>query len=84
MDVVPPEGTYFVMADVKAWGFGDDVAFCRYLTTEVGVAAIPPSAFYADAASAPRMARFCFAKKLETLHAAADRLKRRSRHSVPA
>jgi aspartate/methionine/tyrosine aminotransferase len=74
MDVVSPEGTYFVMAGIGAWGFGDDVAFCRHLTTEVGVAAIPPSVFYADRAHAPLMARFCFAKDLMTLHAAADRL----------
>lgn len=81
MAVVPPEGTYFVMADVGEWGFADDVAFCRYLTTEVGVAAIPPSAFYADAASAPPMARFCFAKERATLQAAAERLKRHGLHA---
>ncbi len=77
MIVTPPEGTYFVMADVRPWGFADDVSFCRHLMVELGVAAIPPSAFYADPASAPLMARFCFAKELATLHAAADRLKRR-------
>jgi aspartate/methionine/tyrosine aminotransferase len=77
MDVVAPEGTYFVMADVQAWGFARDVDFCRYLTTDVGVAAIPPSAFYSDPASAPLMARFCFAKELETLHAAGERLRAR-------
>ncbi len=67
-------GSYFLMADIAALGFPDDVAFCRYLTTEVGVAAIPPSAFYADPARAPLLARFCFAKREETLHAAAERL----------
>ena len=41
-----PKGTYFMMADISPLGFADDVTFCRYLTTEVGVAAIPPSAFY--------------------------------------
>lgn len=71
----PHEGTYFVMADVRPWGFTDDVSFCRHLTIEVGVAAIPPSAFYADPKQAPVMARFCFAKELATLRAAADRLK---------
>ena len=54
--------------------FPDDVAFCRHLTTEVGVAAIPPSAFYADPRTAPRLARFCFAKSDETIAAAAERL----------
>jgi aspartate/methionine/tyrosine aminotransferase len=74
LGVVAPAGTYFVMVDIRPWGFTDDVAFCRYLTTEVGVAAIPPSAFYAQPQTAPPMARFCFAKKLSTLHAAAERL----------
>jgi aspartate/methionine/tyrosine aminotransferase len=77
MDVVAPEGTYFVMAGVQAWGFARDVDFCRYLTTEVRVAAIPPSVFYADPATAPLMARFCFAKELATLQSAGERLKAR-------
>jgi aspartate/methionine/tyrosine aminotransferase len=79
MDVIAPEGTYFVMAGVQGWGFERDVDFCRYLTTEVRVAAIPPSVFYADPSSAPLMARFCFAKELATLHAAGERLKAHAR-----
>ncbi len=74
MNVVSPQGTYFVMADIASSGFVDDVSFCRYLTTEVGVAAIPPSVFYSDRTRAPLMARFCFAKSLDTLHTAAERL----------
>lgn len=77
MIIAPPEGTYFVMADIKPWGIADDITFCRYLTTELGVAAIPPSAFYADPSQAPLMARFCFAKELATLHTAGERLRRR-------
>jgi len=72
--VVPPQGTYFVMAGIQALPFASDVEFCRYLAAEVGVAAIPPSVFYADPRTAPPMARFCFAKRLDTLAAAADRL----------
>lgn len=72
--VVPPAGTYFVMADIRRWGFATDVEFCRFLTTEIGVAAIPPSAFYVEPVTAPPMARFCFAKELPTLEAAADRM----------
>jgi aspartate/methionine/tyrosine aminotransferase len=64
------------MADFTALGFPDDVSFCRFLTREIGVAAIPPSAFYSDPARAPLLARFCFAKKPETLQAAALRLAR--------
>jgi methionine aminotransferase len=47
--------------------------FCRHLTTEVGVAAIPLSAFY-EGGFEQRIVRFCFAKKDETLRAALDRL----------
>lgn len=74
LEVVPPDGTYFIMADIRTQGFATDVDFCRYLTRDVGVAAIPPSVFYAQPETAPLMARFCFAKRLETLHAAAERL----------
>jgi aspartate/methionine/tyrosine aminotransferase len=73
---LPIQGAYYLLADLADLGFTDDVSFCRYLTTEVGVAAIPPSAFYADPARAPLLARFCFAKREETLRAAAERLQR--------
>jgi aspartate/methionine/tyrosine aminotransferase len=76
LPVLPVEGAYFLMADVSELGFPDDVSFCRWLTSEVGVAAVPPSAFYADAARAPLLARFCFAKRAETIEQAAERLSR--------
>lgn len=67
-------GSYFLLADIGHLPFADDAAFCRHLVTGVGVAAIPPSAFYVDRATAPKLARFCFAKKDETMLAAAQRL----------
>ncbi|PDW01539.1 aminotransferase class I/II-fold pyridoxal phosphate-dependent enzyme [Candidatus Viridilinea mediisalina] len=73
---LPTEGSYFILADLAQTNFTSDAAFCRWLISEVGVAAIPPSAFYRDPASAPLLARFCFAKRLETLHAAGERLVR--------
>ncbi len=73
---LPVQGSYFLLTDLTGLGFPDDVSFCRYLTAEIGVAAIPPSAFYADPARAPLLARFCFAKREETLRAAAERLQR--------
>jgi aspartate/methionine/tyrosine aminotransferase len=76
LSTLPVQGSYFLLADVQGLGFPDDVSFCRYLTADIGVAAIPPSAFYADPARAPLLARFCFAKKDETLRAAAERLQR--------
>ncbi|MAT98709.1 MAG: aminotransferase [Anaerolineaceae bacterium] len=69
-------GTYFVMVDIAKLGFADDVAFCRYLTTEVGVAAIPPSAFYSTPADGAGLARFAFCKEEKTLAEAAKRLQR--------
>jgi N-succinyldiaminopimelate aminotransferase len=69
-----PKGTYFLMADISQLGFPDDVAFCRYLTTEVGVAAIPPSAFYYDPADGATLARFAFCKTRDVLEEAARRL----------
>ena len=74
LPTLPIAGSYFLMADLAQTGFADDVAFCRWLTTEVGVAAVPPSAFYADPTRAPLLARFCFAKQDATLALAAERL----------
>jgi aspartate/methionine/tyrosine aminotransferase len=71
---LPIGGSYFLLADIAPLGFPDDAAFCRFLAAEIGVAAIPPSAFYADPARAPQLARFCFAKRPETIAAAAERL----------
>ncbi|MGE3798612.1 MAG: aminotransferase class I/II-fold pyridoxal phosphate-dependent enzyme, partial [Thermomicrobiales bacterium] len=67
-------GSYFLIADVSRFGFDTDVAFCRWLIETRGVAAIPPSAFYQRPATAPVLARFCFAKSHETLDEAARRL----------
>ncbi len=74
LPTLPIGGSYFLMADIADLGFENDVAFCRWLTSEVGVAAVPPSAFYVDPNRAPMLARFCFAKKPETLALAAERL----------
>jgi len=70
-----PEGTYFVIAEFDG-DFADDADFCRHLTTERGVAAIPPGAFYSEEHRhlAARLARFCFCKEDETLVVAAARL----------
>lgn len=69
-----PKGTYFMMADISQLGFPDDVAFCRFLTTEVGVTAIPPSAFYFNPADGATLARFAFCKTQDVLEEAAHRL----------
>ncbi|HEY8382331.1 MAG TPA: aminotransferase [Microvirga sp.] len=71
--VIPSQGTYFLNIDIAPLGETDDVAFCRRLVTEHGVAAIPVSAFYAEGA-VKNVVRFCFAKRDETLDAALERL----------
>jgi N-succinyldiaminopimelate aminotransferase len=73
---ITPAGTYFVMVDISQLGFPDDVTFCRHLTTQIGVAAIPPSAFYHHPADGARLARFAFCKSQAVLEEAAVRLKK--------
>jgi aspartate/methionine/tyrosine aminotransferase len=72
---LPIKGSYFLMADISDTGFATDAEFCRWLVSNHGVAAVPPSAFYLDATTAPLLARFCFAKKLETIAEARERLR---------
>jgi aminotransferase len=69
-----PRGAYYIMTDIAAFGFPDDVAFARHLVTDVGVASVPGSSFYSNPASGRTKVRFCFCKKDETLQAAEDRL----------
>ena len=70
--LLPSEGSYFQCVDYSDVGVPgqdgkmEDAAFCRWLTREVGVAAIPVSAFYAGG-SAQTVIRFCFAKRDQTL-----------------
>ncbi|HET9496236.1 MAG TPA: methionine aminotransferase [Chloroflexia bacterium] len=73
---IRPQGTFFVMSDISPLGFENDVQFARYMTAEVGVACIPPSSFYSVSDEGKRLARWCFAKKPETLAAAGERLAR--------
>jgi aspartate/methionine/tyrosine aminotransferase len=70
------EGSYFISCDISVLGLRDTREFCMRLVREQGVAAIPISAFYMDPGSAPPLVRFCFAKKLETIAAAGERLGR--------
>ena len=73
--LLPSEGSYFQLVDYSAVSELDELAFCRWLTTEAGVAAIPLSAFY-EGGFEQRLARLCFAKKDDTLQRAVERLAR--------
>lgn len=77
-----PMGATFVMADTRAVGIEDDFEFCRFLTTQVGVAAIPPSAFYSEPHKhhGKSYARFAFCKTEPVLQSAAERLARWTAH----
>ena len=71
--ILPSEGTYFQCVDISAVSDLGETEFCEWLTSEIGVAAIPLAAFYGDGFD-QRVVRFCFAKKDETLNAALQRL----------
>jgi aspartate/methionine/tyrosine aminotransferase len=69
-----PRGAYYIMTDISAFNFPDDIAFARYLVKEIGVAAVPGSSFYRDPIEGRTHLRFTFCKTEKTLQAAADRL----------
>jgi methionine aminotransferase len=75
--MLPTPGTYFQCVDYSALGIPEaklpEAEFCKWLTTEVGVAAIPVSAFY-EQATESGVIRFCFAKQEQTLASALQRL----------
>ena len=77
--LLPSEGSYFQCVDISGLAVPErqlgEAGFCKWLTSEVGVAAIPLSAFYGNGFD-QNVVRFCFAKKDETLHAALERLAR--------
>jgi methionine aminotransferase len=77
--LLPSEGTYFQCVEISDLAVPErdlpEEDFCKWLTTEIGVAAIPLSAFYGNGFD-QRVVRFCFAKKDETLRSALDRLAR--------
>jgi len=75
LKLLPSQGSYFQCVDISAVSDLREAEFCQWLTAEIGVAAIPLSAFYGDGFD-QRVVRFCYAKKDETLRAALERLAR--------
>jgi methionine aminotransferase len=71
--LLPSEGSYFQCVDISAVSDLREEEFCKWLTSEIGVAAIPLSAFYGGGFD-QRVVRFCYAKNEETLNTALDRL----------
>lgn len=73
-DVLTPEGTYFVTADISALGGRDGVEFCHTLPQRCGVVAVPTQVFYDDIEAGRRLVRFAFCKRPEVLAEAVGRL----------
>jgi aminotransferase len=71
-----PDGAYYVMTDISAFGYNNDVEFAKFLVKEIGVAVVPGSSFYHDPRLGARQVRFTFCKKEETLAAAEARLQK--------
>jgi aminotransferase len=74
-DAAPPRGAYYVMADVSHLGLGSDIETARHMVEREGVAVVPGSSFFSHPDLGRHLVRFAFCKRLETLTAAADRLR---------
>jgi N-succinyldiaminopimelate aminotransferase len=73
-DVRPPQGTYFVTADIRPLGHDDGVRFCRELPDRCGVVAVPSAVFYEDRTEVSHLVRFACCKRPEVLAEAVRRL----------
>ena len=67
-----PEGAYYVMLDISAFGYASDIEFSHWMAKDIGVAPVPGSSFFGHGEN--RYVRLHFAKRAETLHAAGERL----------
>ncbi len=74
--IAKPAGAYYVMCDISGFGFRTDTEFARWLVEKGGVATVPGSSFYNDPRRGHDKVRFAFCKKLDTLRAAAEKLRR--------
>jgi N-succinyldiaminopimelate aminotransferase len=68
------EGTYFLQADARSWGYDDGLSLCHDLAIQGGVVAIPAQVFYDDTESGKQFIRFAFCKRREVLAEAVQRL----------
>ncbi len=76
LEVMEPAATYFLVADVAPWGYEDGESFCRRAPADVGVAAVPVSAFVEDPAWVRTLVRFAYCKRDEVLEEGLARLAR--------
>jgi aminotransferase len=73
--VFTPRGAYYIMTDIRDFGFADDLSFATYLVRDIGVAVVPGSSFYSDPGDGAQQVRFAFCKRADTLDEAASRLR---------
>lgn len=76
-----PQGAYYVLLDISAFGYDSDLQFCEDLAAKVGVGAVPGSSFFREPVN--HLIRFHFAKKDDTLNEALNRLET-LRERIPA
>jgi N-succinyldiaminopimelate aminotransferase len=76
LNPVLPQGSYFILCNIRNFPFKSGLEFSRFLIEEIGVAAIPLETMYVNSGLGRDLVRFCFCKKWETLEAAAERLKK--------
>ncbi len=74
LDYVKPQGAYYVLIDISAFGAADDTVFCQSLAREIGVAAVPGSSFFHEPVH--HLIRLHFAKSDDVLIEAGQRLSR--------
>jgi len=74
--VYKPDGAYYIMTDIKALGWSNDVEFARTLIEKLGIATVPGSSFYREPEIGRTKLRFCFCKRPETLERASALLRR--------
>jgi aminotransferase len=75
-DFESPQGAYYIMAGIAAFGATDDTGFTRHLVRDIGVATVPGSSFFQQQELGRQYVRFCFCKRDSTLDEAAQRLRR--------
>jgi len=71
-----PQGAYYVLCDIRPFGFEDDVAFANWLVRDVGVAGVPGSSFFSRRELGRALIRFTFCKTADVLDEAGARLSR--------
>ena len=76
LEVFPPQGTYFVTTDIRAFGENDGLSFCRALPARCGVVAVPSVVFYDDVTAGAPLVRWACCKRLDVLDDACARLKK--------